>query len=102
MSNPDFYMLKYACPLFIPDTDRHAPQIIGTAVPILAGKRGFLITAAHVADYRTEHRLLYLTDKGTDGLVGFADKFIGAMFTTASESGSRLDDKYDLGVFKLS
>lgn len=101
MSTPDFYMLKYACPLFIRDTDRDAPQIVGAAVPIRAGKRGFLITAAHVADYMPEHHLLYPTDKGTDDLVGFADKFIGAMFTTASESASRLDDKYDFAFLEI-
>lgn len=92
------YLLRYACPLFIPDVNKKTVQLIGTSIPILAGEKRFLITAGHIADYKKNHILAYLTDK--NDLVGFTDQTIGNVYRSTCNNKEK--DKLDFTLIEIN
>lgn len=91
-------LCRYIVPICEDDgTDRNWPTVHGTGLLVNIGEFSFLVSAAHVFDPLKRGRDLYFYSD-----VRTKCHLAGQARLTPTPAGGRQDDRFDIGVFKLS
>ena len=97
---PAFESSNSLCPIYAA-SERDRPELIGSATLLDFGKARFLVTAAHVHDWYTNHQVEIYSFGVVDGRardVTLPQPFIK---TNLPASGRREDDKLDFAFVRL-